>query len=82
MIPSEEKRWRSLSCHKCKGAEHIYTVLTFQRATSSKVHVTSRRLYLQTRPERCIFFSSFRQGLKKNYSLPMRKKPLRVSVLC
>ena len=49
-------------------------------AELSKVQITSRRLPVQTRPDRCMLFSPFRGRFKKSDLLQMARQPLRVLV--
>lgn len=66
--------------NKLEKPKQVYSLSTFQNGGSTfiKRNVAGERLYVQTRPERCLFQCSPFQDIKEICSLPLVREPLRV----
>ena len=65
---------------KFEATKCIYRILPLQNGkfAKSEIHVAKRRLHVQTRLKRCIFFSSLRKKFKAICSLSLVRKLVRV----
>ena len=80
LIPCKKERWGTKTSDKFEATECIYPILPLQngRFAKSEIHVAKRRLHVQTRLKRCIFFSSLVQRFKATCLLSLVRKLVRV----
>ena len=80
LIPCKKERWGTKTSDKFEATECIYPILPLQngRFAKSEIHVAKRRLHVQTRLKRCIFFSSLRKKFKAIYLHLLVRKLVRV----
>ena len=80
LISCQKEEWGPKTSYKFEANECIYPILPLQngRFEKSEIHVAKRRVHVQTRLKRCIFFSSLGKKFKAICSLLLVRKLVQV----
>ena len=83
-ISSEQERLMSQSSDKSRKIEQLSTLPSLQDGKSAfnKGSVATKRLSVQNRPDRCLFFHSTPQQLLEVYALSLRRELVGITFLC